>query len=267
MPRFSNVLFFTGLSSTSRIVVDKRIGHVCTGQTPAEWIEENTISGIIDLGENTLSDQLQDSVSFSQPDVDLGTRWVNAFTAEELYHHCRTIHHLHAAIVAAVAFQKDTYFDSFNRATEESASVEGMAEWISEQLALFKQVTARSLLHNWFVLVPSEPMTHYVEFQHTPVHGLRTALALSSSLNRAINADSFFLDDSTRPQGPVFFAVRLEDLPVTVLDDEYQEALLRWVGDKLNLPLDYTLHKVAEAIDQSSEVSGKWASMLIDKTQ
>lgn len=246
----------------SRISSDIRPGFVFGGETAVSWIEQNTQGSICDLECPQFLNAFSLAISVDSSDWLIGGRWVRAFSANDLYKHVRTEQQLKSALLRGLSLLYECQIPSFEEVVRVVSRDLDIQSWVDSQIGLFTSLQAEDLLNNWFVLNTSRSIPEYAEYELAPIEGEECAISLARLLNRAVDHGT---SDEDGPSH-VFYAVRMRDLPVTVLADDYQDSILRWFADRLLLPPAYTLNDIVEATYQSGELPGTWASLLRDKS-
>lgn len=256
MPDLSKLIFFTSLSASRRFSRDIRVAFTKQGETSRQWIDKHTRDSILDFGRVETTNFFTDNLTFDPVEWQLAGRLFKAFTARELHYHVSTEIELHRAIVKAIGFMDGTEYQDLDHVLDAYDSNLDLRFWIDIQGSRFVMTDLSELLTDWFVLTSSIPVHDFNEYLFNPIHGQSAAIAAANMLN-----DAVALDDQI-PESTAFFAVRLGDLPATLVPDDDELSLLDWICNKQLIPASYTTDEKIKVLSANNEIGATWAEAL-----
>lgn len=256
MPDLSKLIFFTSLSASRRFSRDIRVAMTGPGESSRQWIDKHSKDAIIDFENEEIVDAFKSKLCFDPVEWQLGGRLFKAFTARELHYHVATEVELHRAIVKATGFMDGSDYQDLEHVVDSYKENLDLRLWIDIQGSRFIMTNLSELLTEWFVVTSSIPVHDFNEYLFNPIHGQASAIAAASIMNAAVVADGQL------PEATAFFAVRLGDLPATLVPDEDELSLLDWICNKQLIPPSYTTDEKIKVLSANNEIAATWAEAL-----
>lgn len=249
MPDISKLVFFRPLSSSFRFLSQIRVGESLGSLSSRQWINKHCPDGLLHTNEHWEASSID--LKYEEEDWSSDVRFYQAITARELHYNCRTEGDLDAAITKALALSDGTPYHDIEQALEEYRENWDVKVWVDAQRSRMVTMQVEEILTSYYVISVSHPVNSFHEFLNNPIRGEQTAQRLSSLLNKAYQ-------EETGDTEPVFFYIRLGDLPAAIQTDDAQYKIIDWMADKMLVPRGYTTVKKCEVLAANSHVAETW---------